>query len=91
METDSVEIIVKHFPKIVEKACELAEKGDTKAMKLILDRVLPMRKATSEEKAGSGGVTIIVQGRDEPKKIDVVDGEFEEVKEDVRETSRPTN
>lgn len=37
--------MVEHLPKLVEKLVNMANEGDMSAMKMILDRVIPTRKA----------------------------------------------
>ena len=60
---DATDIMIKEFPKIVRTACELAKEGDTAAMKMIFDRIIPARKAIEHNKGTEQtGVTIVVQG-----------------------------
>jgi hypothetical protein len=82
VEGKSTDIILKHFPKIVEKACQLAEDGDTKAMKLLMDRIIPVRKA-ADRGTGEGhkGVTILIQGL-ETKQTETIDAEVVDVPEE---------
>ena len=61
--TESTDVILKHFSAIVKKAVEKAEEGDLKAIKMIMDRVIPVRKAIEHRQGqGNAGVTIVVQG-----------------------------
>lgn len=60
---DATDIMVKEFPKIVQTAVDLAKQGDTTAMKMIFDRIIPARKAIEHNQSkGNTGVTIVVQG-----------------------------
>ena len=61
--TQSEDIIMKHFPKIVKAVVAQAEQGDLTAAKMIFDRVIPVRKAVEHKNVDSNqGVTIVVQG-----------------------------
>lgn len=61
--TESQDIILNEFPKIVRAVVKKAAEGDLKAAKLIMDRVIPARKAIEHNQAkGNTGVTIVVQG-----------------------------
>lgn len=60
---DSQDIILKEFPKIVKAVVAKAKEGDMKAAKMIMDRVIPARKAIEHNQGrGDAGVTIVVQG-----------------------------
>lgn len=66
---------MKHFPKIVQVICEKASKGDLKAAKMIMDRVIPARKAIEHhgtQDFGRDGIQIIintVEGDPKPKLV----------------------
>ena len=54
---------MKEFPKIVKAVVAKAKEGDLKAAKMLMDRVIPARKAIEHRQAeGNTGVTIVVQG-----------------------------
>jgi len=71
----SEHIMMKHFPKIVQVICEKASKGDLKAAKMIMDRVIPARKAIEHhgtQDFGRDGIQIIintVEGDPKPKLV----------------------
>jgi len=71
----SEHIMMQHFPKIVEIICEKAAKGDLKAAKMIMDRVIPARKAIEHhgtQDFGKDGIQIIintVEGDPKPKLV----------------------
>ncbi len=68
LRTKSEGVILKHFPAIVKKVCEKAEKGDMRAAKMLFDRILPNKRAVDADAArGTGGITIVVQGSDNPR------------------------
>lgn len=80
MESEATDLIVKHFPSVVEKACELAAQGDTRAMKLLFDRIIPVKKASDRDPSlANKGVTIIVQGAEAKETETIEDAVFEEV------------
>lgn len=58
------DIMLKHLPKIVKLACQMAEKGDLQAMKMIMDRMVPVQKPVDGASAGSGSkqINIIING-----------------------------
>ena len=61
--TESSDIIMKEFPKIVKAVVKAAGDGDMRAAKMLFDRVIPARKAVEHIQAdGNKGITIIVQG-----------------------------
>ncbi len=56
-------VILRHFPKIVKAVCDRAEKGDMRAAKMIMDRIIPVRRATDQDgERENKGITIVVQG-----------------------------
>lgn len=65
---ESQGVILKHFPKIVKAVCVQAEKGDVRAAKLIMDRIIPVKRSVDDMDRGTaGGITIVVQGSGHPK------------------------
>jgi hypothetical protein len=55
-------VILRHFPKIVKAVCDRAEKGDMRAAKMIMDRIIPVRRATDQDgERENKGITIVVQ------------------------------
>ncbi len=55
--------ILEEFPKIVKAVVDKAKAGDLKAAKMLMDRVIPVRKAIEHRNTNENkGVTIIVQG-----------------------------
>lgn len=59
----SEDIILREFPKIVKAVVQKAKEGDMQAAKMIMDRVIPARKAIEHQQGnGNQGVTIVVQG-----------------------------
>lgn len=59
--------IIRRLPNIVKKTIDMAESGDIQAIKILLDRVIPVQKAMEPqvEKLGSKGfsVNITVNGK----------------------------
>lgn len=83
--------IIRRLPNIVKKAIEMAEDGDLQAIKILLDRVIPVQRAVEPtvEKVGSKGfsVNITINGKNEEKQVvleqpTVDEGTFEEITED---------
>lgn len=84
------DIMLKHLPRIVKLACQMAEKGDLQAMKMIMDRMVPVQKPVdgnsvsagnkqiniiiNSSTGNSGSVPNVVVQEREP-----IDGSFEEV------------
>lgn len=58
------DIMLKHLPKIVKLACQMAEKGDLQAMKMIMDRMVPVQKPVDGASASAGNkqINIIING-----------------------------
>ena len=86
----SEKTFLKHLPKIAEVACMKALEGDISAMKLILDRLVPVQKPTdgSKEASGSKAINIIINGSAtiSPSGADqqeetLVEGDFKEIDE----------
>ncbi len=76
-------IILENLETIVTKACELASRGDTTAIKIILDRIYPVHKAQESNSAGgSRGITINITGQDsiivgaKPVDESILEGEY---------------
>ncbi len=73
----SEKTILDHFPKIVEAVCREAEKGNVQAAKLIMDRLIPARKAVEHvrgEDSPSGGINIVIRGVETLQTT--IDGEY---------------
>jgi hypothetical protein len=74
VKTGSEEVILKHLPRIVEVVCREAEKGNIRAAKLIMDRIIPPQRAIDDVDRGqAGGIQIFVQGSS-PTKIQATKG-----------------
>lgn len=60
---DAQDIMVKHFPKIVEAVVERAKQGDMVAARMVMDRLIPAKKAVEVTGKGGGdfGIKIIVE------------------------------
>jgi hypothetical protein len=87
----SEKTFLKHLPKIAEVACMKALEGDISAMKLVLDRLVPVQKPTDGSKDPSGSnkaINIIINGSAtisptaENHEDSPVEGEFKEIDED---------
>lgn len=62
IEGDMVDRLATDAIDILEVAIELAKKGDTACIKILMDRLLPSRKAADEDtKSGVSGINIVVQ------------------------------
>lgn len=86
----SEKTFLKHLPKIAEEACRKALEGDISAMKLVLDRLVPVQKPTdgSKEASGNKAINIIINGSATIKAEESpVEGEFKEIDDD--EQSQP--
>jgi hypothetical protein len=73
--------LIARLPRIVAKLVEKAEDGDLLAIKLILDRFIPTRKAVERiegETMSSGGIRIIVQGTTTINNDVVTEADYEE-------------
>jgi hypothetical protein len=66
------EVILKHFPKIVEAICKKAEKGDMGAAKLILERMIAPKRDTvsQDEEARRAPINIVINGAASFKPLD---------------------
>ena len=68
------DIMLKHLPKIVKLACQMAEKGDLQAMKMIMDRMVPVQKPVDSSANGGGGnraINIIINGTAPPSGVTI--------------------
>lgn len=81
---EAEEIILSNLTSIVNKACEMAEKGDVSAMRLVLDRILPTHKALDATQSKKiQGITINISGQ-QPITIGgteeetIIEGEYED-------------
>lgn len=75
--------LIARLPRIVAKLVEKAEDGDLMAIKLILDRFIPTRKAVERiegESMSTGGIRIIVQGTTTINNDVVSEADYEEVR-----------
>jgi len=52
-------IPVERVYRIIDKLCELAESGDKKAAKIILDKLVPDAAHGSDDEAEAGGKTVV--------------------------------
>jgi len=79
---DSEEIMVRHFPRIVDAVVQKAMQGDMVAAKMIMDRMIPTKKAIefSGKDGQDFGIKIIVQqiGNEIENEIKTIDGEYED-------------
>lgn len=81
--------IIRRLPNIVKKAVEMAEEGDIQAMKMILDRVIPVTKATDAVNPNSSSkgfsVNISINGSQDPSSLKITpiieDVEYSEVEQ----------
>ena len=85
--TKSEEIILKHFPKIVEAVVEQAKTGNMVAAKMIMDRIIPVKRAVeltaSDNKSGMViNIENLIKPEELTKRPEVVDGVVEEILED---------
>ncbi len=72
----------KDITKVYEVLFEKAGKGDMKAIKLILDRVVPSTRSVDMEQMEKGGLNInITVGNMEQANVDVIDAEYTEVQD----------
>jgi len=82
--TQSEELILKHLPEIIIATVEEAKKGNMQAVKLLLDRVIPPKRAVEFSTKDEDGlkVNIVVESlvTHETKEIEEEeDAEFEEI------------
>lgn len=72
----------RDFKKVLDTVVDRAVKGDMKAAKLLLDRVIPMNKAIDATALSKGGLEINISvGRMEDN-IEAIEADFTEVNED---------
>ncbi len=70
------EEVGKDWDKIVKATIKSAQEGDSTALKILWDRVIPAKKATDGSGTqGNSGVTIVVQGV-EIKQPEIIDAEI---------------
>ena len=72
----------KEIEKVFSVLFEKAQGGDMKAIKLIMDRVVPTSKAEDMSKAQKGGISVSINvGKlERPEDVQVIeDAEYEEV------------
>ena len=84
---NSEEIVLHNWETVVRKTLELAEEGDTTALKIIWDRMMPAKRAidTTHDGKDKLNITINVGNLDKPADIEaevVEDAEFSEVEND---------
>lgn len=67
--------IIRRLPNIVKKAVEMAEEGDIQAMKMILDRVIPVTRAIDAVNPNSSSkgfqVNISINGSQDPSSLKI--------------------
>ncbi len=90
----SEKTFLKHLPKIAEVACMKALEGDISAMKLVLDRLVPVQKPTdgTKEAQGSKAINIIINGSatinsPEQEEEPLLEGDFKEIDENEQSES----
>jgi len=80
----SEELVLHNWVKLVQKTIDLADDGDTTALKILWDRVIPSKRAidTSADDKNSRSITINISGL-EVKSVqeDAFDADFEEINE----------
>lgn len=83
IEADMVDRLQHDALAVLNKTIELALAGDTTCIKILMDRLLPARKATddNEKSIGSGGINIIVQNMSKNTETEV-SGQIIDQKED---------
>lgn len=75
MTTRTFEEVGKDWDKIVKATVKAAQDGDSTALKILWDRVIPAKKATDGTgQSSNNGVTIVVQGA-ELKQPDIIEAE----------------
>lgn len=92
----SEKTFLKHLPKIAEVACMKALEGDISAMKLVLDRLVPVQKPTdsTKEASGSKAINIIINGSatiksetEQEEEAPMLEGDFKEIEENEQSES----
>lgn len=70
--------MINRLPRIINKLLSIAEKGDLQAIKMVLDRLVPIRKAVERfegEDTGYAGVNIIINSSGADTKLpDFIEG-----------------
>ena len=81
----SEELVLHNWVKLVQKTIDLAEEGDTTALKILWDRVIPSKRAidTTAEGKDNRSITINISGL-EVKSVEdsTFDAEYEEIVND---------
>lgn len=97
IKNDSEEVILKHFPKIVDAVCKKAEKGDLRAAKLLFDRILPAKKVVDDRDEdqfqGLRSLEITINTTHGHTKVHTVDEpienvEYEEINADLSDETK---
>ncbi len=81
MQNKADRLLSKEVPNVLRVVVDAAKKGDMSAAKMILDRAVPVRKASDDDGGkGSGGVTITIKNLTAPdgNSETVIDGEVVE-------------
>lgn len=67
LEDKSMDLMLRELPKIVQVCIEKAKQGDMNAMKMVLDRAIPTKKAVeySTKDGKDLGINIIVERKDD--------------------------
>ena len=83
--------VLKKLPSIIDKVIEQALKGDLQASKLLLDRVIPVKKALDEggvqvSKGGVINITVNAANENNPKTLlinsPIEDVDYEEIQDE---------
>lgn len=81
------ETFVKNIEKITEVVCAKAAEGDLTAAKMVLDRLIPIRKAVdiNHGPVKDVGVNIVIQSLEDKLQVkaeDIVEADYTEVDKD---------
>jgi hypothetical protein len=72
--------LLRRLPRILNTLTEKAVEGDMQAIKIIIDRLIPIRKAVDKpDSTGVGGIKIVVSGVSSIETEPSLDGDYEEV------------
>ena len=78
---EAEDLILKNVNKIVRKTIQLADEGDTTCLKILWDRIIPIKKSDeSDSREDKLNITISIEGM-ETKTATISEGDFKEVKE----------
>jgi hypothetical protein len=88
--------ILKRLPAIIDKVVSMAEKGDLQAAKLLLDRVIPVKKALDEGgvQVGKQSINIIVTGSQSGPlptinaNVTALEAEYEIMTEEIKDNGK---